>query len=323
MKRLLVVFVVVLFAGSAFVAECGQADYPKKGQSITIINPWAPGGASSLGARLLAMGLEKELGVPVLVADKPGASGQLGMTELAQSKPDGYTIAYSALMSVAMTYLDPGRKATFKRKDLAGVAAHVSDVRTIAVSAKSPYKTVKDLADAIKANPGKVKAATNGALTDMHFAELGFEKMAGGRLTYVHYRGSGESIPAVMGGHADTLFPSTSEVHSLAKSGEFRVLAILGKSESKFLPGVKTAEAQGYPIFFTTYRDLYVPAATPREIVNVLARAIRKVMDREEHRKKVEGEMGLALQFQGPDEMEKEWDATEKTVKELIPLARK
>jgi tripartite-type tricarboxylate transporter receptor subunit TctC len=244
------------------------------------------------------------------------------MTELAQSKPDGYTIAYSSLMSVAMNYLDPGRKATFQRKDLAGVAAHVSDVRAIVVSAKSPYKTAKDLAAAIKAKPGKIKAATNGALSDAHFAELWFEKLAGGRLTYVHFRGTGESIPAVMGGHVDVFFGSTSEVHSLVKSGEFHALAVLGKRESKFLPGVKTAESQGYPVFFTTYRDLYVPAATPKEIVNVLAKAIKKVIDTEEHRKKVEGEMGIALEFQGPAEVEKAWDEMEKTMKELIPLAR-
>ncbi len=85
---------------------------------------------------MLAMGLEKELGVPVLVVDKPGASGQLGMTDLAQSKPDGYTVAYCSLPNVAMIYLDPGRKATFQRKDLASVAAHVSDVRAIAVHSR-------------------------------------------------------------------------------------------------------------------------------------------------------------------------------------------
>ncbi len=149
-----------------------------------------------------------------------------------------------------------------------------------------------------------------------------FEKLAGGRITYVHYRGTGEALPAVMGGHTNVFFGSTSEIHSLIKSGELRALGILGKRETKFLPGVKTAESQGYPIFFTTYRDLYVPSATSKEIVNILAKAIKKVMDTEEHRKKIEGEMGIALEFQGPAEVEKSWDEMEKTMKELIPLAR-
>ncbi len=322
MKGVIRILAILLLVGSVVVAEAGQADFPKKGQVITIINPWAAGGASSLGARVLAAGLEKELGVPVLVVDKPGAGGQLGMTDLSQSKPDGYTIAYSALSSVVMNYLDPGRKATYQRKDIVGVAAHVSDVRVIGVSAKSSYKTAKDLAEAVKANPGKVKAGTNGALSDAHFAQLWFEKLAGGQFTHVHYRGAGESIPAVMGGHVDAYFGSTSELHPLVKSGEFRVLAVLGKKESKFLTDVKTAEAQGYPVFYTTYRDIYAPAGTPREIIDILARAIKKVMESEEHRKKIEGEMGIALEFQGPAEVEKSWDEMEKTMRELMPLAR-
>jgi len=245
------------------------------------------------------------------------------MTELAQSKPDGYTIAYSALSSVVMNYLDPGRKATFQRKDLAPVAAHVGDVRAVAVNAKSPYKTAKDLADAIKASPGKVKAATVGALTDTPLSELWFEKLTGGKFTFVHYKGGGEALPALMGGHVDVYFGSTSELHPLVKSGEFRVLGMMGKKESPFLPGVKTLEAQGYPIYYTTYRDIYVPGATPREIIEILTRAIKKVMESEEHRKKLEGEMGLELEYQDPAEMDKAWDEMEKAMRELIPLARK
>ncbi len=290
---------------------------------MTMIIPWAAGASSDIGGRLLAVGLEKELGIPVQVVNKPGASGQLGMTDLSQSKPDGYTIAYSALSSVCMNYLDPGRKATFQRKDVAAVAAHVGDVRAIAVNAKSPYKTAKDLAEAIKANPGKVKAGTVGAMSDTHFAQLWFEKLAGGQFAYVHYRGGGEAIPALMGNQVDTYFGSTSELHPLVKSGEFRVLGILGRKESLFLSGVKTAEAQGYPVFYTTYRDIYVQGATPKEIINTIANAIKKVMESEEHKKKMEGDMGLPLDFQGPAEVEKAWDEMEKTMKELIPLARK
>jgi tripartite-type tricarboxylate transporter receptor subunit TctC len=323
MKPLSILVAIALLVGSVVAAECGQVDFPKKGQPITLIIPWAAGASSDIGGRLLALGMEKELGVPVQVVNKPGASGQVGMTELAQSRADGHTIAYSALSSVAMNYLDPGRKATFQRKDLAAVAAHVGDTRAIAVKANSPYKSPKDLAEAIKANPGKIKAGTVGAMSDTHFAQLWFEKLAGGQFAYVHYRGGGEAIPALMGGQVDTYFGSTSELHPLVKSGEFRVLAVLGKKESPFLPGVKTAEAQGYPVFYTTFRDLYVPGATPKEVIDILARAIKKVMESEEHKKKVEGEMGLPLDFQGPDEVEKAWDEIEKTMKELIPLARK
>ena len=321
MKGLIRFLTVMLLIGSAAVAE--PADFPKKGQPIMIIVPWAAGGSTDVGGRLLAAALERELGVPVQVVNKPGASGQLGMTDLTRAKPDGYTIAYSALTSVVMNYLDPGRKATFQRKDLAPVAAHVADVRAIAVTAKSPYKSAKDLAEAIKSKPGKVRAATVGALSDAHFAELWFEKLSGGKFAYVHYKGEGEAVPALLGGHVDTFFSSAGQLLPMVKSGEFRVLAIFGKKESRVLPGVKTGEAQGFPIYYTTYRDIYAPAGTPREVIDTLAKALKKVMESEDHRKKMEGEMGLALEYQGPAEMEKAWDEMEKTMQELIPLARK
>jgi tripartite-type tricarboxylate transporter receptor subunit TctC len=109
----------------------------------------------------------------------------------------------------------------------------------------------------------------------------------------------------------------------MVKSGQFRVLEIFRKKESRVLPGVKTGEAQGLPIYYTTYRDIYAPAGTPREVNDTLAKALKKVMESEEHRKKMEGDTGLALEYQGPAEMEKAWDEMEKTMQELIPLARK
>jgi tripartite-type tricarboxylate transporter receptor subunit TctC len=323
MRRAWIPALLVCVVAVVVTAQGGQVEFPGKGQPVSLIIPWAAGGGTDIGGRIIAAGLEKELGNPVQVINKPGASGQLGMTELAQARPDGHTIAYSALSSVVMNYTDPGRKATFQRKDLSAVAAHVADVRAVAVSVKSPYRSAKDLADAITATPGKVKAATVGALSDAHFAELWFEKLTGGQFTYVHYKGTGEAIPALIGGHVDVYFGATSELHPLVKGGEFRVLAILGTKESPFLPGVRTMEAQGYPIFYTTYRNFYAPGGTPKEIIDTLSKALMRVMESAEHRKKMEGELGIAVQYQDPVEMAKAWDDMEKAMKDLIPLARK
>ena len=94
-------------------------------------------------------------------------------------------------------------------------------------------------------------------------------------------------------------------------------------THSKFLPGVKTAKALGYPVSFTTYRNIFVPGGTPNEIVDTLAGSIKKVMGTEEHRKRMEDELNLLLEFQGPAEVNKAWDEMEETMKKLIPLARK
>jgi tripartite-type tricarboxylate transporter receptor subunit TctC len=322
MKRVILMLLVVLLVVGTVVTQSVAADFPRKGQPVTMIIPWAAGASSDLGGRMLAMGMEKVLGVPVMVVNKPGASGQLGMTELAQSKPDGHTIAYSALSSVIMNYVDPGRKATFQRQDLMSVGAHVADVRAVAVNARSPYKTLKDLLDAAKANPGKIKGGTNGALTDVHLAQLWLEKLSGAKFAYVHFKGGGETIPALLGNHVDTYIGSSSELARFVKSGEFRVLAVLSEKENKFLPGVRTAKSQGFPVFFTTYRNVYAPKGTSKEVVETLSKAMRTVMESDEHKKKLEGEMSLVLDYQNPAEMDNSWDLLENAMKELMPLAR-
>lgn len=263
MKHIIGILAIALLLGSAGVGECGKVDFPKKGQPITMIIPWAAGASSDLGGRLLAMGMEKELGVPILVVNKPGASGQIGMTEVAKAKPDGYTIAYCALSSAVLPYLDTSRKATFQRKELMGVAAHVGDVRAVAVDAKSPFKTLKDLAEAIKANPGKVRAGTNGAMTDCHFAQLLFAKLSGGEFSYVHFKGGGETIPALMGGHVDNYFGSSSELTRFVKSGEFRVLAILGEKRASFCPALRRRRPRGIQSFSPPTETSMFPEAPP------------------------------------------------------------
>ncbi len=299
-----------------------KVDYPQKGKAISIIVPWGAGGGADVGARLLAGGMEKDLGVPVQVVNKPGASGQIGMTDLAQARPDGYTIAYSALASVITNYADPDHPATFQRKDILPIASHVADVRDIAVSANSSYKTVKDLIDAAKASPAKVPIASHGILTDSHITALWLEKLAGVKFAIVQFTGASTAIPAVIGGHAEAVFGSVSEHLPQVKNGELRVLGIMDSRESKLLPGVKTLEAQGYPIRFITRRALYAPAGTPNEILGIISGSIKKVMDSEEHKKKLEDDLGLQLEYLGPDQLADEWNQQEKQIQELMPLAR-
>jgi len=135
----------------------GAADFPQKGKAIQVLVGFAAGGSSDAGARILASGLEKELGASVLVVNKPGASGQIAYTALTQAKPDGYTLVNTNFPSSIISYLDPARKATYTRKSFEVLALHVIDPGLIAVKADSPHKTLKDLVEAAKANPKKVK----------------------------------------------------------------------------------------------------------------------------------------------------------------------
>src|SRR5512139_2410738 len=152
MKKCTVVIAAILLA-SLWVAAptaAGTAEYPAKGRTITIIVPSTAGGGTDTATRMLAPILEKDLGVPIQIVNKPGASMQIGLSEVAAAKPDGYTLVMSVLPTAASIYLDPERKATFTRKNLQPIALVYEAPFCVWVLASSPYKTLKDVADAAK-----------------------------------------------------------------------------------------------------------------------------------------------------------------------------
>lgn len=299
-----------------------KIDFPEKGKAITLIVPYPPGGGVDGPARMLAPLMEKELGVPVTVVNKAGAGSQVGITELAKSKPDGYTIGFTSLPPTLTIYLDPERQSAFGRKDLQTIGLHVVDTGALAVKADSPYKTVKDLVDAAKAKPGALKGGTDGLLAGDHLATIYFNQLAGTDISLVHFDGAGPANVALAGGHIDVRFSKVGSTMPMVKSGQFRVIGIMDKDESEFCPGVKTMEAQGYKMYFSASRGICAPAGTPREIVDILAAAMKKGIEDPEHIKKMK-EQGMVPQFMGPDQFSAYWGELEATVKPLLEMAKK
>jgi len=302
-------------------AAAPKASFPEKGKSITLIIPWAAGGPTDVGGRLLASGLEKELGVPVQVVNKEGAGSQVGISALAKAKPDGYTIGVTNLPSSITPYLDPSRLASYGRKDLQPIANHVWDPETVGVADNSPYKTLKDLVDAAKAKPEGIKAAITGLQSDNHLALLLFQKEAGIKFSVVTMEGTAQANPALLGGHVDVLFQSSGGFAPLVKGNQARLLGMMDKQESKFYPGVKTFESQGYNVSYASSRGISVPVGTPKEVVDVIAQATKKAMESDEMKKKMDE--GFFLQrYMGPEEYATYWDQFEAQTKGLMDLAK-
>ena len=304
------------------VAPAGAADFPQKGKTIQVLVGFAAGGSSDAGARILASGLEAELGTPVMVVNKPGASGQIAYTALSQAKPDGYTIVNTNFPSSIVSYLDPGRKATYSRKSFEVLALHVIDPALIAVKADSPFKTLKDLIDAAVANPKKVKISTTGIQSDEAFGILQLQKMTGAKFAMVHFaQGIAPSVMALLGGKTDAFCGNVGDLLSQFKSGEVRILGIMDSEPSKFYPGVKTFEEQGYRLYNAASRGFAAPGGTPREVVEILGQAIRKVVATEEHQKRM-ADMGLTLRYKSPAEYAKYWGEYETIYRDLLPLTK-
>ena len=149
---------VVLAASIVLGPTAARADaYPQKGKPVQLLVAYAAGSPTDAGARIMAASLAEELGTPVVVVNKPGASGQLSYTTLAQSRPDGYTIGTMGFPGAVVSYLDTARQAAYTRKDFQLLALHVIDPVLLAVRPDSPFKTLKDLIDYAKANPRKVR----------------------------------------------------------------------------------------------------------------------------------------------------------------------
>ena len=270
-----------------------------------------------MAARALAATAEKILGTQIQVVNKPGAGSQIGLTEIAKAKPDGYTLGIVTLPTAINTYLEPERKAVYTRNDFVPLALHTIDPVVIAVKADSPYKTTKDLIEAAKANPEKIKAADIGVLSGKHLAILDLQKATGAKFAIVHFSGGSQAMTALLGGHIDANFCTAGEVPSQYKAGEVRLLGIMDKQPSKFYPGITTLESQGYKVYSTSSRGWVAPAGTPKEIVNKLSAALKKAMEDPDHQQKIEATTS-ELRYMDPDQMSTYWADMEAQYKPLI-----
>lgn len=296
------------------------ADWPKK--SIQLIIPWDAGGSTDVGFRLLAPLMEKPLGATIEVVNKPGAGAQVGVTELAKAKPDGYTIGNISAPAVITHYLDPERKAAFTFDSFASIGLHVFDPGVVAVAKDSKYKSLKELVEDAKANPEKVKVGTTGILGDDHLAILALQRLTGVKFAIVHFTGGAPQTAALLGGHIDAGFDNVGTYAKLDSQDKTRTLAVFDNQRNKFLPNVPTSEEQGYKMYSSSSRGLGAPKGTPKEIVWFISQAMEQAMKDPDLNKKMD-DAGLTQRYMNPDQFDKYWREFEEQVKPLVEIAKK
>jgi tripartite-type tricarboxylate transporter receptor subunit TctC len=324
MRRLVGLLLTATVAVGMVLSNCtpaATAEFPVKGKPIALIVPFAAGGGTDIASRLLAALMEKDLGAPVQIVNKPGAGSQIGVTALVTSKPDGYTIGVSPFPHIICTYMDPDRKAVFTRKSFEPIGFYMVNPVIASVAPNSPYKTLKELVDAAKANPGKIKIGHTGGLSSFELGMLMFQKVAGIQLAPVQFDGGAPILTATLGGHIDISLNITPEVAGFIKGGQVRALGVMDKEESKFLPGVKTFESQGYPVKVTSPVGLSAPAGTPKEIVAVLAGSMKKAVATTEWKSKMD-ELGFTMMNPDPAEYAATWGEWEIMLKPLVEMAK-
>ncbi|MFG1706967.1 tripartite tricarboxylate transporter substrate binding protein [Nonomuraea sp. M3C6] len=263
--------------GPAASAGGGPAAYPDKGKSIRLLIPYGAGGGTDLAGRLLASGLEKDLGARVVVENDPSGSGQNAMRNLAAAKKDGYTLAFTPLPATNMMYLDKERGATFSGKDFEPIANHDTDPIAIGTSAKGPLKSLAQLVSEAKAAPGKITAGSNGVLAAGHLGLLQLEQLTGIKITWTSFDDGGQLRTSVLGGSVNLEVQPVSELTAAKANGDMRILAIMSDKRWPGLDDVPTVQESGFAdSSLATNRVLVAPAGTSKAIIDKLSASIKK-----------------------------------------------
>lgn len=322
MRRRLLCLSAALIAGlvAAPLASVHSADFPG-GKPITLIVPYSAGGTSDTGARFLADSMERQLGVPVQVVNKPGAASQVGMTELINATPDGHTLALGVLPTLMTHYLDSERQAPYTRASFQPVA-HIFQVpNVIAVLASSPYNSLGDLVEAARAAPARVKISDSGLMGAPHLMVMLVQRAGGARFASVHFQGGAPATTALLGEHVDALANAVSDVLPYVKSGQFRVLGVADSEPSALLPDVLTMASQGFDVMAVSASGILAPAGTPEEVVDILATTIENALADEEVKGKLE-QLGVAPGYLDPEAFTALWVEYEAKIAPAIEMAK-
>ncbi len=261
--------------------------YPDK--PVRLIIPYPPGGATDVIGRIVGKTLSDEIGGQVVIENRGGAGGNIGAAEVAKAKPDGYTLLMGALTSHSvMATLEKGKSPYDLEKDLtpAGIVGSVPLVAV--VNPGLQIKTLKELVDYAKQNPGKLNFASSGAGAPQRMAMELFKQIAGVNIVHVAYRGSGPAMTDLVGGQVQTMTETVPAAISFIKSGQLRPLAVLTSERISMLPDIPTAKEQGYEGFnVSSLFGVMAPTGTPPEVLEKLNQALLKALAKDDVKKQL------------------------------------
>jgi tripartite-type tricarboxylate transporter receptor subunit TctC len=290
------------------VLACGavgpaRAAYPE--QPVTMIVPFPAGGGADAAGRLMARHLERKLGRPVVVVNRPGAGGEIGFAAIARSKPDGYTIGVITVPNVVVLPIQ--RSAQYKLSDLAPIANLVEDVGIFLVRKDHRFRTINDLVAEAKAKPDSINLATSGNGGLPHFALLSLQKNAGAKLMAVPYSGTVPIRQAVLAGDVDVGFITIADAASDLNAGLVRSLGQAGDKRAPTAAQMPTLREQGVDVVISAFRGFAAPARTPAPILRVLADAMADIARSPEFQKGAADQM-MRLRFMAADAFQRELD---------------
>ena len=256
-------------ASSGGSSSAETVDFPGNKQ-VSLIVPYSAGGASDTVARIYASELEQSLGTSIVVSNVTGASGAIGLEQVRNSNPDGYTIAY---MPVESTMLKALGFTDLSTDDFRFIGRAMTIPAAVTVRADAPWDTFEDFVNYAKEHPGEIQVGNSGTGSIWHIAAASIEKECGVQFTHVPFDGAAPAVAALLGGNIQAVTVSPSEVKNNVDSGDFKVLCVLGESRSSVVPDVPTAQELGIDITIQGWGGFAVPKDTPQAVIDILEKA--------------------------------------------------
>ena len=288
---------------SALGAPCAAQQFPSK--PITLVVPYAAGGNVDISARVLQTGIGDALGQPIIIENRPGAGGTIAGDYVARSAPDGHTLFVGSNAPILLGPMTMPKPPYQWDKAFAPVSTLAVATNMLLVTPKLPVKTVAELIDYAKMNPGKLTVATSSGASINHFMGALLKLRTGMTWTEVHYRGNAPAINDLIAGHVDMGLMQLTDSRQHIESGRLRALAVLGPTRAPAVAEVPTIVEAGLPdVQGITFNGLFAPKGTPPAVVEKLSAAIRVALEKKTVADKL-GELGSDARGSTPEEFTK------------------
>ena len=288
---------------SALGAPCAAQQFPWK--PITLVVPYAAGGNVDISARVLQTGIGDALGQPIIIENRPGAGGTIAGDYVARSAPDGHTLFVGSNAPILLGPMTMPKPPYQWDKAFAPVSTLAVATNMLLVTPKLPVKTVAELIDYAKMNPGKLTVATSSGASINHFMGALLKLRTGMTWTEVHYRGNAPAINDLIAGHVDMGLMQLTDSRQHIEGGRLRALAVLGPTRAPAVPEVPTIFEAGLPdVQGITFNGLFAPKGTPPAVVEKLSAAIRVALEKKTVADKL-GELGSDARGSTPEEFTK------------------
>lgn len=285
----------------ALAATAQTPAYP--GRPITLIVPFPPGGLADIVARPVAEALSRELGQPVVIENRAGAGGGIGMGAAAKARPDGHTLlmALSSLTVLPEADAILGRTPFFALGDLRPVARFTADPTVLAVRADAPWRTAREFIDDARKRPTAITYGSSGNYGTMHVPMEILAQTAGVQMTHVPFTGAGPAVVALLGGQIDAVSSGPATVLQHIRAGKLRALGHWGQGRLESLPDVPSLRDQGFAAEYAQWSGLFVPTAVPEPIAQRLRAACRVVAQDARVREVIQSAGSPVQYLDGPD----------------------